>query len=172
MVGEIRDAETARIAIESALTGHMVLSTLHTNDAPGTLIRLAKMGIESFLTASALDCVVAQRLARQLCTHCKKRSVIPQSALLEAGFRVGADVEAYEPVGCARCKRSGYRGRIGLFSVMLMSERLKEMTIEGGSEAEITEVARAEGMITLREDGLQKVRAGVTSIAEVARVAS
>jgi type IV pilus assembly protein PilB len=172
MVGEIRDAETARIAIESALTGHMVLSTLHTNDAPGTLSRLAKMGIESFLTASALECVVAQRLARQLCTHCKARTVIPQQALVDAGFRVGGDIEAYEPVGCSRCTRSGYRGRIGLYSVMVMSDRLKEMTIDGASEAEITEVARSEGMVTLREDGLAKVRAGVTSIAEVARVSS
>ncbi len=172
MVGEIRDAETARIAIESALTGHMVLSTLHTNDAPGTLSRLAKMGIESFLTASALDCVVAQRLARQLCTHCKRRTVIPQEALTDAGFRVGGDLEAYEPVGCGRCTQSGYKGRIGLFSVMVMTDRLKEMTIDGASEAEITEVARSEGMVTLREDGLMKVRAGVTSIAEVARVSS
>ena len=110
MVGEIRDAETARIAIESALTGHMVLSTLHTNNAPGTITRLQKMGIESFLTASALDCVVAQRLARKLCTHCKQRTLISQAALLEAGFRVGADIEAYEPVGCARCNHSGYQG--------------------------------------------------------------
>jgi type IV pilus assembly protein PilB len=172
MVGEIRDAETARIAIESALTGHMVLSTLHTNDAPGTVIRLAKMGIESFLTASAVDCVVAQRLARQLCTLCKKRVVLPRTALLEAGFRVGADIEAYEPVGCARCTQTGYRGRIGLFSVMEMSERIKELTVDGASEAEITAAAREEGMLTLREDGLLKVRSGVTSIAEVARVAS
>ena len=172
MVGEIRDAETARIAIESALTGHMVLSTLHTNDAPGTLSRLAKMGIESFLIASALDCVVAQRLARQLCINCKRRTVIPQSALTEAGFRVGGDLEAYEPVGCSRCTNSGYKGRIGLFSVMVMTERLKEMTIDGASEADITEVARSEGMVTLREDGLAKVRTGVTSIAEVARVSS
>jgi type IV pilus assembly protein PilB len=172
MVGEIRDAETARIAVESALTGHMVLSTLHTNDAPGTVIRLAKMGIESFLTASAVDCVVAQRLARQLCTHCKKRVLIPQTALVEAGFRVGADLEAYEPVGCPRCSQTGYRGRIGLFSVMEMSDRLKELTVDGASEAELTSVARQEGMLTLREDGLLKVRAGITSIAEVARVAS
>ena len=172
MVGEIRDAETARIAIESALTGHMVLSTLHTNDAPGTITRLAKMGIESFLTASAIDCVVAQRLARKLCTHCKQRTVIPQQALLEAGLRVGTDVEAYEPVGCARCNRTGYRGRIGLFSVMEMSDAIKELTVGGAPEAEITAIARDQGMITLREDGLQKVRAGITSIAEVARVAS
>ncbi|MFL5871584.1 MAG: GspE/PulE family protein [Solirubrobacterales bacterium] len=172
MVGEIRDAETARIAIESALTGHMVLSTLHTNDAPGTVIRLAKMGIESFLTASAIDCVVAQRLARTLCTHCKKRVMLPQSALQEAGFRVAADLEAYEPVGCGRCNQSGYRGRIGLFSVMEMSEQLKELTVDGASEAEITATAREQGMLTLREDGLLKVRSGITSIAEVARVAS
>ena len=172
MVGEIRDADTARIAIESALTGHMVLTTLHTNDAPGTITRLAKMGIETFLTASAIDCVVAQRLARKLCTHCKRRTVIPKSALLEAGFPVGADVEAYEPVGCARCNRSGYRGRIGLFSVLVMSDPIKELTVGGAPEAEITSVAREEGMISLREDGLHKVRSGVTSIAEVARVAS
>jgi type IV pilus assembly protein PilB len=172
MVGEIRDAETARIAIESALTGHMVLSTLHTNDAPGTVTRLAKMGIESFLTASAIDCVVAQRLARQLCTHCKKRVVIPQHALTEAGFRVGADLEAYEPAGCGRCNQTGYRGRIGIFSVMEMTESIKELTVDGASEADLTAAAREEGMLTLREDGLLKVRSGVTSIAEVARVAS
>jgi type IV pilus assembly protein PilB len=172
MVGEIRDAETARIAVESALTGHMVLTTLHTNDAPGTVVRLAKMGIESFLTASAVDCVVAQRLARTLCTHCKKRVMIPQAALLEAGFRVGADLEAYEPVGCGRCTQSGYRGRIGLFSVMEMSNELKELTVDGASEAVLTATAREQGMLTLREDGLLKVRAGITSVAEVARVAS
>jgi type IV pilus assembly protein PilB len=172
MVGEIRDAETARIAIESALTGHMVLSTLHTNNAPGTINRLAKMGIESFLTASALDCIVAQRLARKLCTHCKHRTLISQAALVEAGFRAGTDLEAYEPVGCARCNNTGFKGRIGIYSVMEMSERLKDLTVAGAPEAEITQVAREEGMLTLREDGLTKVRAGVTSIAELARVAS
>jgi type IV pilus assembly protein PilB len=172
MVGEIRDAETARIAVEAALTGHMVLTTLHTNDAPGAVTRLQKMGIESFLTASAVDCVVAQRLARKLCSHCKQRTVISQTALREAGFRVGGEVEAYEPVGCSRCDHSGYRGRIGLFSVMPMSERLKEMTVDNASQAELTRVAQEEGMLTVREDGLAKVRAGVTSIAEVARVST
>jgi type IV pilus assembly protein PilB len=172
MVGEIRDAETARIAIEAALTGHMVLSTLHTNDAPGAIVRLAKMGIETFLTASAVDCVVAQRLARKLCQYCKKRTVAPQDALNEAGFRVGTDLEAYEPVGCARCNRSGYRGRMGLFSVMTMSERIKDLAVAGSPEAEIAAVAREEGMLTLREDGLLKIRAGITSIAEVARVST
>ncbi len=110
MVGEIRDGETARIAIEAALTGHMMLTTLHTNDAPGAITRLTKMGIEAFLTASAVDCVVAQRLARKLCTHCKRRAVVPMQALAEAEIRVGADLEAYEPVGCPRCSQSGYRG--------------------------------------------------------------
>jgi type IV pilus assembly protein PilB len=172
MVGEIRDSETARIAIEAALTGHMVLSTLHTNDAPGALARLQEMGIESFLTTSALDCVVAQRLARRLCANCKNRTVLARDALEEAGFRVGADVEAYEPVGCTRCNRSGYRGRIGLFSVMEMSDRIKELTITGAAEPDIASAAREEGMLTLREDGLLKVRAGVTSIEEVARVSA
>jgi type IV pilus assembly protein PilB len=116
--------------------------------------------------------VVAQRLARQLCTHCKKRTVIPQNALVASGFRIGADLEAYEPVGCARCSHAGYRGRIGLFSVMPMSEEIKELTVSGGAEAEISSVAREQGMLTLREDGLQKVRDGVTSIEEVARVSA
>ena len=118
MVGEIRDGETARIAIEAALTGHMMLTTLHTNDAPGAIARLTKMGIEAFLTASAVDCVVAQRLARKLCTHCKRRTIIPPQALPDAGIRVGVEVEAYEPVGCARCNQSGYKGRVGIYSVM------------------------------------------------------
>jgi type IV pilus assembly protein PilB len=172
MVGEVRDEETARIAIEAALTGHMVLTTLHTNDAPGAVARLTKMGIEGFLTASAVDCVVAQRLARQLCTYCKQRTVIPQDALLAAGFRVGADLEAYEPAGCSRCSHTGYRSRIGLFSVMPMSEEIKELTVGAASEAEIAAVAREQGMVTLREDGLHKVRSGVTSIEEVARVSA
>jgi type IV pilus assembly protein PilB len=172
MVGEIRDAETGRIAIEAALTGHMVLTTLHTNDAPAAVTRLQEMGIESFLTSSAVDCVVAQRLARVLCSHCKQRTVVPQAALEEAGFRMGTDLEAYEPVGCGRCHAIGYRGRVGIYSVMLLSERIKEMVVNMASEADIRKVAIEEGMVTLREAGLSKVRAGVTSIEEVARVAS
>jgi type IV pilus assembly protein PilB len=114
--------------------------------------------------------VVAQRLARQLCTYCKRRTVIPQQALVESGFRVGADLEAYEPVGCTRCSHSGYRGRIGLFSVMVMSDEIKSLTVQRAPESEISEVARSQGMVTVREDGLQKARAGVTSIEEIARV--
>jgi type IV pilus assembly protein PilB len=170
MVGEIRDGETARIAIEAALTGHMMLTTLHTNDAPGAIARLTKMGIEAFLTASAVDCVVAQRLARKLCTHCKRRTIVPAQALADAEIRVGGDIEAYEPVGCSRCSQSGYRGRVGVYSVMKMSDRIKEMTVTQASEADIGQVAREEGMLTLREDGLTKVRSGQTSLEEVLRV--
>jgi len=170
MVGEIRDAETARIAVEAALTGHMMLTTLHTNDAPGALTRLGEMGIETFLTASAVDCVVAQRLARKLCPNCKRRTVIPVAALAEAGVRVGAEVEGYEPVGCSRCSHSGYHGRVGIYSVMSLSEQLKEMTIARAAENDIATVAREEGMLTLREDGISKVRAGQTSLEEVLRV--
>ncbi len=170
MVGEIRDAETARIAIEAALTGHMMLSTLHTNDAPGAIARLNEMGIETFLTASAVDCVVAQRLARKLCAHCKRRAIIPAAALSEAGIAAAADIEAYEPVGCGRCGHGGYRGRVGVYSVMSLSERLKEMTVTRAAEPEIAAVARQEGMLTLREDGISKVRVGMTSLEEVLRV--
>ena len=170
MVGEIRDGETARIAIEAALTGHMMLSTLHTNDAPGAITRLTKMGIEAFLIASAVDCVVAQRLARKLCSHCKRRAVIPIQALQEAGLRAAAELEAYEAVGCARCNQSGYKGRVGLYSVMALSERIKEMAVAHAPEAEIAAAAREEGMCTLREDGVEKVRAGQTSLEEVLRV--
>jgi type IV pilus assembly protein PilB len=170
MVGEIRDADTARIAIEAALTGHLVLSTLHTNDAPGTITRLQKMGIESFLTASAVDCIVAQRLARTLCPSCKRRAVVTPQSLAEAGFQTAAAIEAYEPVGCSRCGNTGYRGRVGLYSVMRMSERIKDMTVNQASQAEIAGLARQEGMATLREDGLAKARAGLTSFDEVVRV--
>ncbi|MBK5219639.1 MAG: Flp pilus assembly complex ATPase component TadA [Thermoleophilia bacterium] len=170
MVGEIRDAETARIAIEAALTGHMMLTTLHTNDAPGAIARLTEMGIETFLTASAVDCVVAQRLARKLCSACKRRTIIPVAALTQAGVGAATEVEGYEPVGCPRCGHGGYSGRVGLYSVMSLSDRLKEMTIARAAETEIAAVARQEGMLTLREDGITKVRSGQTSLEEVLRV--
>ena len=130
MVGEIRDRETAQIAIEGALTGHMVLSTLHTNDAPTAITRLIEMGIEPFLVASAIDCVVAQRLARTLCPHCKRRTIIPAEVLRDHGFAAQFDIEAYEPVGCVRCGGMGYRGRIGLFEVMLMSEEIRSLALQ------------------------------------------
>ena len=170
MVGEIRDGETARIAVESALTGHLVLSTLHTNDAPSAITRLTEMGIEPFLTASALDCVVAQRLVRTLCTNCKRRTLLSVDALAMSGITVPFDVEAYEPVGCGRCGGTGYKGRVGLYEVMTMSDDLRSMAITRDSADEMMKVAVREGMRRLRDDGFDKVRQGVTSIAEVARV--
>ena len=170
MVGEIRDRETAQIAVEGALTGHMVLSTLHTNDAPSAVTRLIEMGIEPFLIASAIECVVAQRLARTLCSHCKQRTIIPVEILRENGFQTQFDLEAYDPVGCVRCSNMGYRGRIGLYEVMLMSPEIRTLTLERSSAEQIGTVAVRQGMRRLRENGLDKVKAGVTSMAEVARV--
>ncbi len=170
MVGEIRDRETAQIAIEGALTGHMVLSTLHTNDAASAVTRLIEMGIEPFLVASAIECVVAQRLARTLCSHCKKRTIVPASVLRDHGFAAQFDIEAYEPVGCVRCGHMGYRGRVGLYEVMEMSHEIGHLTLERASSDQIGIVAVREGMRRLREDGLDKVKAGLTSIAEISRV--
>jgi type IV pilus assembly protein PilB len=170
MVGEIRDAQTAQIAVEGALTGHMVLSTLHTNDAPTAITRLIEMGIEPFLVASAIDCVVAQRLARTLCTNCKRRTIIPAEVLRDHGFAAQFDIEAYEPVGCVRCGGMGYRGRIGLFEVMVMSEEIRSLTLKRAPADQITAVAIREGMRRLREDGLDKVKSGQTSMAEISRV--
>src|SRR6202011_3932783 len=127
MVGEIRDRETAQIAVEGALTGHMVLSTLHTNDAPSAITRLIEMGIEPFLIASAVDCVVAQRLARTLCQHCKRRTIISADVIREHGFHTQFDIEAYEPVGCVRCGGMGDRGRIGVYGVMSTSDELRRL---------------------------------------------
>jgi type IV pilus assembly protein PilB len=170
MVGEIRDRETAQIAVESALTGHMVLSTLHTNDAPTAITRLTEMGIEPFLVASALDCVVAQRLARTLCQHCKRQVILTQDVLANNGFTSNVDIEAYEPGGCSRCGGSGYKGRLGLYEVMTVTEEMRTMTIERASADQIADAAVRNGMRRLRDDGLEKVRQGRTSIAEVARV--
>jgi type IV pilus assembly protein PilB len=171
MVGEIRDRETAQIAIESALTGHLVLSTLHTNDAPGAVSRLIEMGIEPFLVGSAVDCVVAQRLARLLCEECKKRVTLPAEVMRANGFNVGLDLECYEPVGCARCGGSGYKGRVGLYEVMWVSETIRSLAVAREPAETIAHAAVHEGMMRLREDGLEKVRRGLTSIAEIARVA-
>jgi type IV pilus assembly protein PilB len=169
MVGEIRDRETAQIAIEAALTGHLVLSTLHTNDAPGAITRLIEMGIEPFLVSSAVDCVVAQRLARTLCQHCKERTILSAEVLKDHGFPSHTDIEAYLPKGCARCSMSGYKGRMGLYEVMIVTEEIREMAIARASADQIAEAAMRNGMRRLREDGLEKVKLGRTSIAEVAR---
>ncbi len=173
MVGEIRDKETAQIAIEAALTGHMVLSTLHTNDAPGALTRLTEMGIEPFLTASAIECVLAQRLARKLCPNCKEPYKPTDETLKQNRFPaeiLGTDVTLYRPAGCPRCNNTGYKGRLGLYEVMLVSEAIERLTVERKSADEISRVAQAEGMLSLREDGIDKVLKGVTSMEEIARV--
>ncbi len=170
MVGEIRDRETAQIAIESALTGHYVLSTLHTNDAPMSVARLMEMGIEPFLVASGISCVVAQRLARELC-DCKEETEIGAEALKRNGFKnEDKPLKAFEPVGCVRCARSGYRGRVGLYEVMEVTDEIRALIVERRSADEIAEVAVAQGMRRLRDDALDKVRAGVTSMPEALRV--
>jgi type IV pilus assembly protein PilB len=170
MVGEIRDRETAQIAIEGALTGHMVLSTLHTNDAPSAISRLIEMGIEPFLIASAIECVVGQRLVRTLCPHCKERTILPVELLRDNGFAAQFDLEAYSPAGCVRCGGMGYRGRTGIYEVMQMSEELRTLTLQRAASETMMGVALRQGMRSMREDGLDKVKAGVTSLAEVARV--
>jgi type IV pilus assembly protein PilB len=167
MVGEIRDRETARIAVEAALTGHLVLSTIHTRDAAKTPGRLMDMGIEPFLVSSAVDSVVAQRLVRVLCQHCKAPQRLPKSVRGEYGLGTAT---VYEAVGCSRCSGSGYRGRVGVYEVMTISEPIRALILERGSAAAIAAVAIAEGMGTLRDDGMEKVRDGVTSIAEVERM--
>jgi type IV pilus assembly protein PilB len=167
MVGEIRDRQTAHIAIEAALTGHLVLSTLHTRDAPSALGRLIDMGIEPFLVSSAVDCILAQRLVRVLCIHCKRPQKVSEAVLAEHGL---AGAEPYEPVGCTRCGNSGYRGRMGLYEVMTVSEPIRTMILEHASVDDMVAVAEGEGMKRLRDDGMAKVRAGLTSIAEVERL--
>jgi type IV pilus assembly protein PilB len=173
LVGEIRDHETALIAIEAALTGHLVLSTLHTNDAPSSLPRLVEMGVETYLVASAIDCVVAQRLARKLCPKCREGYRPTPAELEQAGFPefVWDDVkELFRPVGCTACSKTGFRGRLGMYEVMTMSEEIERLVVERAPSEEIRRSARRDGMITLREDGLEKVRLGITSVEEVLRV--
>jgi type IV pilus assembly protein PilB len=167
MVGEIRDRETAHIAVEAALTGHLVLSTLHTRDAPSALGRLIDMGIEPFLISSAIDCIVAQRLVRMLCQHCKQPSKAPESLLAEYGL-YGS--EAFEPIGCTRCSSTGYRGRIGIYEVMSVTEEVRGLVLSRASVDEIATAAVGQGMRRLRDDGIAKVRAGQTSIAEIERM--
>ncbi len=172
MVGEIRDRETATIAVEAALTGHLVLSTLHTNDAPSALTRLTEMGVEPFLTASAVNCVLAQRLARRLCPDCKE-PYVPDTAVLD---RIGFPYEPgdlptlYRAVGCRRCNDIGYRGRMGIHEVMSMTEEIERACVEHASGDVIGRIAVAQGMKTLRDDGFEKVRMGLTSIEEIMRV--
>jgi type IV pilus assembly protein PilB len=167
MVGEIRDSETAEIAMQAALTGHLVLSTLHTRDAPSAITRLIDMDIEPFMIADAIDCVVAQRLARTLCSHCKTAIELPKSVRAKQGLE---NAQLFEPVGCIRCSNSGYQGRLGLYEVMPMDEEIRALILERRGVTEISASAIAAGMRTMRQDGLDKVKQGLTTLAEVARV--
>jgi type IV pilus assembly protein PilB len=169
MVGEVRDSQTAQIAIESALTGHLVLTTLHANDAPLAAARLIDMGIEPFLVTSSVECVVAQRLVRRLC-ECKQQVKLSKAMLAENGFDVARGITAYEPGACVRCAQTGYKGRTGLYEVMVMTDELRRPILARASQDELREAARAGGMRTLHEAGLEKVRQGITSVAEVLRV--
>ncbi len=173
LIGEIRDHETAQIAVEAALTGHLVLATLHTNDAPSAVTRLTEMGIEPFLVGSALDCVLAQRLTRRLCSRCKEAYTPEPDDLIKVGFPWSPGEQLpvlYRPAGCSACSKTGYKGRVALHEVMAVSETIERHTVDRVSAAVIGETARSEGMTTLRMDGWIKVYEGVTSIEEVLRV--
>jgi type IV pilus assembly protein PilB len=171
LVGEIRDFETAEIAVKAALTGHLVLSTLHTNDAPSTINRLMNMGIEPFLVASSVHLICAQRLVRRLCATCKQPHPMPPAALVQAGFSPddAGGVTPMKGQGCERCNHTGYKGRVGLYEVMEVSEELRELILVGASGLELRRKAVDEGMITLRQSGLRKVKDGTTTIEEVVR---
>lgn len=171
MVGEIRDLETASIAVKAAQTGHLVLSTLHTNDAPQTINRLVQMGIEPFNIVSAVNLIMAQRLARRLCEHCKKEADYPENVWLSAGFTKEdmGTFKMYEPVGCERCN-NGYKGRVGIYQVMPISEAMRALILRGGNAMEMAALAKTEGINDLRMSGLLKIRQGITSLEEIDRV--
>ncbi len=173
MIGEIRDHETAKIAVESALTGHLVLATLHTSDAPGALTRLTDMGVEPFLTASAVDCVIAQRLARRLCERCREPQELEKGLLESIGFPFGLlpeeELGFYRAVGCEWCGGTGYRGRIGIYELMMVDEAVGELVLRRASTAEISRAAEGAGMVRLREDALLKAARGITTVEEALR---
>jgi len=171
MVGEIRDFETAEIAIKAALTGHLVLSTLHTNDAPGTINRLLNMGVEPFLVTSSLNCIVAQRLARRICSECREPVDVEEEALRDLGLTDEQleDVVVYHGAGCKRCNKTGYKGRVALYEVMHVGDELKEGVLQGYSAMELKETAIKAGMRTLRMSGIRKLLEGTTTVAEVIR---
>jgi len=171
LVGEVRDSETAAIAVKAALTGHLVLSTIHTNDAPSTIGRLINMGVDPFLVASSINLICAQRLVRRICEHCKEVDPLEPSALIEAGFSAAEapTVVVYRGRGCSRCGGTGYKGRVGLFEVMASSENLRRLILESAPVSELRRQAMAEGMVTLRESGLQMVREKLTTVDDVVR---
>jgi type IV pilus assembly protein PilB len=171
MIGEIRDRETAKTSVEAALTGHLVLATLHTNNAPSAVTRLTDMGVEPFLTASAVDCVIAQRLARRLCERCKRPEDVDEKVIREVGPDgrrfAGVKRNFHAAVGCERCSGTGYAGRIGVYEIMLVDEQLRRLILRGASVDEIDATARKAGMVPLREDGLAKAAQGITTVEEV-----
>jgi type IV pilus assembly protein PilB len=171
MVGEIRDFETAEIAIKAALTGHLVLSTLHTNDAPSTVNRLLNMGVEPFLVASSTNLILAQRLARRICPNCKEKVDVPAQALLDIGLPEEAvgTFACYRGTGCANCSDTGYRGRVALYEVMPITDELKELVLNGASAMELKDLAVQQGMKTLRMSGISKIQEGMTTVEEVVR---
>jgi len=171
LVGEIRDFETAEIAIKAALTGHLVLSTLHTNDAPSTISRLMNMGIEPFLVATSVNLIQAQRLIRRVCKNCKKEQPTPPEALMEIGFSAeeAGKIKTFKGQGCGTCNNTGYKGRVGLYEVMEVTDEVRELILIGASALELRKKAIEDGMITLRESGLYKIREGVTTVEEVVR---
>jgi len=172
MVGEIRDYETAEIGVKAALTGHLVLSTLHTNDAPSTISRLLNMGVEPFLVAASTNVIVAQRLARRICQSCKEIVAVPAPALANIGFSPedSKTLKTFKGKGCMTCSETGYKGRVALYEVMLIKENIKEAILQGASALELRELGRKNGMQTLREAGLQKIREGMTTVEEILRV--
>jgi type IV pilus assembly protein PilB len=171
LVGEIRDFETAEIAVKAALTGHLVLSTLHTNDAPSTISRLMNMGIEPFLVATSVNLIAAQRLVRRVCAQCKEAMQITPQALVDAGYTAeeAKSTTIYHGRGCGTCNNTGYKGRVALYEVMEVSDELKELILVGASALELKKKALEMGMITLRKSGLIKVAAGMTTLEEVVR---
>jgi type IV pilus assembly protein PilB len=175
MVGEIRDFETAEIAVKAALTGHMVLSTLHTNDAPSTVNRLLNMGIEPFLVSSSVNCIVAQRLARCVCEECKETDPdVDTDALIEAGMdpAIAGDVVPVKGRGCRLCSETGFKGRMAIYEVMELREELKEFVLNGASALELKREASRLGMKTLRQSALSKLQEGITTLSEVFRVST
>jgi type II secretory ATPase GspE/PulE/Tfp pilus assembly ATPase PilB-like protein len=170
MVGEIRDLETAEISVQSALTGHLVFSTLHTNDAPSSLTRLIDMGVEPFLISSSIIGIIAQRLVRKICPSCKEAYKPSAEAIADIGLPVPDGASFYRGKGCKACKNTGYKGRLGIFEMLMLNEKMRDLVLAKVSSNTIKKAAQENGMKTLREDGLEKVLSGVTTIDEVIRV--
>jgi general secretion pathway protein E len=175
MIGEMRDKETAAIAIQSALTGHLVLSTLHTNDAVGGITRLLDMGLEDYLLTSTLNAILAQRLVRRLCPHCRRTQTVDDGMITQLGlrrFQPSGNIVFFEPVGCQECANIGYQGRVMIVELLTMTEAIRSLIMKGADSAVLNKKAIEEGMMTIYDDGLLKVLAGMTTFAEVVRVSS